>query len=37
MNKRGKPGTGRRRLMDLLTRNNIPLGDTQEVKTEKPD
>jgi len=34
-NTRGKPGSRRTWLIDLLTRNNIPLGDTQKKKTIK--
>jgi 1,2-diacylglycerol 3-beta-galactosyltransferase len=34
-NSRGKPGTRRTSLIDLLTRNNIPLGDTQKRKAKE--
>jgi 1,2-diacylglycerol 3-beta-galactosyltransferase len=34
MNKRGKPGSRRTSLIELLTRNNIPLGDSLENTNE---
>ena len=35
VNKRGKPGTRRKSLIELLTRNNIPLGDVPKLIIKK--
>jgi 1,2-diacylglycerol 3-beta-galactosyltransferase len=36
-NTRGKPGSRRTTLIDLLTRNNIPLGDPKDAGTDKSE